>query len=306
MLGKKIIIITFLLGAVFKLGAQDLEPRFLSVIPVKGNFIVASYAYSAGNILLDNTLPIEDLEASIHSLVAAYARSFGLFGKLAKFDAVVPYSFGSWEGAVNQIDTSTQRIGFGDPQLRLSLLLVGGPALGPAEYAKHESSRFKLGVQIRVRPPLGHYDPNKLINLGLNRWAFKFGVGASYQIQKLILEASAATWLFTTNQDFFGGSKLEQHPLATLQLHGTYVFKRGLWLAASFGGSMFGEVSLNDEEYKNSQGNTRFGLTAAIPISKGNGMKIAYTSGVSTRYGANFNSIILAYQRMWFSGKGKQ
>lgn len=306
MSGKNFIILTLLLGAVFKLGAQDLEPRYMSIMPVSGNFIAGSYAYSAGNILLDQALPIEDLEASIHSLVAGYARSFRLFGRLAKVDAVLPYSLGNWEGKLNQIDSSTQRTGFGDPSFRISLMLTGGPALRPAEFSTHESKKFKMGVQIRVRPPLGQYDPNKLINLGLNRWAFKFGVGASYQIQKLILEASAATWLFTANQDFFGGSKLEQHPLATLQLHGTYVFKRGLWLAASFGGSMFGEVSLNDEEYKNSQENTRFGLTCAIPVARGNGIKIAYTSGVSTRYGANFNSIIIAYQKLWFAKQRAQ
>lgn len=306
MTGHRFILLLIFLGSGLILPAQDLEPRYMSMMPVKGNFIVASYAYSAGNILLDNALPIEDLEASIHSLVAGYARSFSLFGKLTKFDAVLPYSFGNWEGTVNQIDSSTQRIGFGDPLVRVSMMLIGGPALSPAAYASHDPKNFKLGIQVRLRSPLGQYDPNKLINLGLNRWSFKFGVGASYQIQKFILEASAASWFFTANQNYFGGNKLEQHPLATLQVHGTYVFKKGLWLAASFGGSMFGEISLNDEQYKNSQGNTRFGLAFAFPIVRGNGIKIAYTSGVSTRYGANFNSILLAYQKMWFSGKGKQ
>lgn len=291
----------FLLGSGIMSSAQDLEPRYMSMMPIKGNFIIGSYAYSAGNILLDNALPIEDLEASIHSLVAGYARSYRLFGQLAKFDAVVPYSFGSWEGVVNQVDSSTQRMGFGDPQFRISLMLVGGPALSPAEYATHTPKKFKLGVQFRVRAPLGQYDPDKLINLGLNRWSFKVGLGASYQIQKFNLEASVATWIFTANQNFYGGNKLEQHPLATAQIHGTYVFKRGLWLAASFGGSTYGEISLNDESYKNRQGNTRFGLAFAFPIVKGNGIKIAFTSGVSARYGANFDSIILAYQKMWFS-----
>ena len=297
----KYILLLLVLGSHVAIPAQDLEPRYLSMMPVKGNFIVASYAYSAGNILLDNTLPIEDLDASIHSLVAGYARSFKLFGQLAKFDAVVPYSFGSWEGIVNQVDSSTQRNGFGDPMFRMSVMLIGGPALGPAEYVSHEFKKFKLGVQFRVRPPMGKYDPDKFINLGLNRWAFKVGVGASYQLHKLIFEGSLNCWLFTPNANFYGGNSLKQHPLGSMQIHGTYVFKRGLWLAASFGGSLFGEVSLNDEQYKNRQKNTRFGLAFAIPIAKGNGIKIAYTSGVSTRYGANFSSIILAYQRMWFS-----
>lgn len=42
--------------------AQDLEPRLLSSMPIKSNFVVASYIYSEGNILLDNTSPIKDLD----------------------------------------------------------------------------------------------------------------------------------------------------------------------------------------------------------------------------------------------------
>ena len=234
------IFIIFLLGFRMVLQAQDLEPRLLSMMPVKGNFLIASYAYSAGNILLDNSLPIEDMDASIHSLVAGYARSLNLFGQLAKLDVVVPYSFGSWEAIVNQVDSSTQRSGLGDPMLRISMLLIGGPALSPAAFAKHELKKFKLGVQFRVRAPLGQYDPAKFINLGMNRWAFKLGVGASYQINKVILEAFADSWFFTPNNDFYGGNTLKQHPLASGQIHGTYVFKRGLWVAAYFGGSLFG------------------------------------------------------------------
>lgn len=285
--------------------AQDLEPRYLSMMPVQGNFLVASYAFSSGNILLDNALPIEDLDATIHSFVAGYARSFKLFGQLAKFDAVVPYSFGSWEGLVNQMDSSTRRNGVGDPMFRLSLMLIGGPALKPAEYSSHDSKKFKMGLQFRIRPPLGQYDPEKFINLGLNRWAFKIGLGANYQINKVILEAFLNSWFFTPNNDFYGGNLMKQHPMASMQIHGTYLFKPGLWFAASFGGSLFGEVSLNEEAYKNSQSNTRFGLALALPINRWNGLKIAYTSGVSTRYGANFNSIILAYHRLWFSNKTK-
>jgi len=89
--------------------SQDLEPRLLSRMPTGGNFVIASYSYSTGNILLDNSLPIEDLKASLNNIVLAYARSFKLFNKLAKFDVIVPYSFGSFEGVVSSIDSSTSR-----------------------------------------------------------------------------------------------------------------------------------------------------------------------------------------------------
>jgi hypothetical protein len=99
---------------IIQLQAQDLEPRLLSPIPTGGNFAIASYGYSLGNILLDNSLPIEDLNASINSLILAYARSFKLFNKLAKFDAIVPYAFGTYDAIVNSVDTSATRSGFGD------------------------------------------------------------------------------------------------------------------------------------------------------------------------------------------------
>ncbi|HDO27363.1 MAG TPA: hypothetical protein ENH02_04520, partial [Bacteroidetes bacterium] len=49
--------------------SQDLEPHLLSALPVKGNFAVVSYGYSSGNILLDNSLPIEDLKSTLNNII---------------------------------------------------------------------------------------------------------------------------------------------------------------------------------------------------------------------------------------------
>ncbi len=51
------------------------------------------------------------------------------------------------------------------------------------------------------------------------------------------------------------------------------------------------------------QNNSRFGFAIAYKVAKRHAIKIAYTSGVSTRYRADFNSVILAYQYMWFDNK---
>ena len=52
------------------------------------------------------------------------------------------------------------------------------------EFFKHEPKKFKLGVSLRIRPPLGQYEPTKLLNLGANRWALKMAFAASYTIKK--------------------------------------------------------------------------------------------------------------------------
>jgi len=297
-----ILLIFIGLVLVFESKAQDLEPRFLSSMPTGGNFAVASYGYSSGNILLDNSLPIEDLNAKLNNIVVGYARSFKLFSRLAKFDIVIPYSIGSFEGVVSNIDSTTSRTGFGDPLLRISMILIGGTAMGVSEFLKHEAKKFKLGISFRIRPPLGQYDPSKLINLGANRWAFKGALAASYTIKKkLIFEGHLISWFFTENKEFFNGNTVYQKPLVAAQLHISYVFKSGIWLAVSGGTSGLGETVVNGVEQDDLQRNSRYGAAFAYRINKNHSLKIAYTSGVSTRYGANFNTILLAYQFMWFN-----
>ena len=49
--------------------AQELEPRAYVNTPVGLNFIAVAYLFSSGNILLDPSLPIEDLQAKLHLVV---------------------------------------------------------------------------------------------------------------------------------------------------------------------------------------------------------------------------------------------
>lgn len=281
--------------------AQDLEPRLLSPVPTGGNFAIASYAYSNGNILLDNTLPIEDLNASISSIVAAYARSFKLFHKLAKFDVVVPYAFGNYEAIVDGLDTSATKHGFGDPMFRISMILIGKDPLSPADYFKQEQKKFDLGASVRVRPPLGQYDPTKLLNLGSNRWSIYLNLAGSYRFgRKFVLEGHLYSIFFTENSSFYNGNTLRQKPLLATQLHATYIFKPGIWVAASFGRTFLGETELNGVEQENLQKSSRSGLAFAYRLNKNNALKFAFTTGITARYGTDFTTFVLAYQRIWF------
>ena len=284
--------------------AQDLEPHLLSAMPVRGNFAVVSYGYSSGNILLDNSLPIKDLKSTLNNIVVGYARSFRLFGRLAKFDAIIPYSFANFTGVVSQIDTSTSRHGFGDPLFRISMVLVGTRALDVKDFYKIPQKKFSLGFQFRVRPPLGQYYPEKLLNLGANRWAFKLGLAASYTIKKkLILEGHFVSWFFTANNKFLGDNRITQKPLLGGQFHISYVFKPGLWLAVSVGEGGLGQTSVNGVEQENLQKTSRYGAAFAYRFAKNHSFKVAYTSGFSTRYGADFTTVLIAYQYMWFDKK---
>jgi len=297
----RILIMAFACLFLTPIQAQDLEPRLLSPAPTGGNFAIASYGYSIGNILLDNSLPVEDLDASINSMVLAYARSFKLFKKLAKFDAVVPYAFANYDAIFNNVDTSASRNGFGDPLFRLSIIWIGTDPLSPPDFINREQKKFNLGTSVRVLAPLGQYDPTKFLNLGTNRWTIKLTLAGSYTIaQRLVLEGHFNSVFFTENNSFFNGNTLKQKPLLSTQFHATYIIKPGIWVAASYGRSYLGETVLNGEEQDNMQNTSRYGMVCSYRLSQHNALKLGFTSGITARYGANFTSIVLAYQYIWF------
>jgi len=281
--------------------AQDLEPRILSSIPTGTNILIASYGYSSGNILLDNSAPLKDFKAELNIAVFAYARSFKLFNKLTKFDVVVPYSFAEFNATINQIDTSTTRNGFGDPIFRLSMLLVGSPPLKPSEFIKHDHDKFKLGAFLRFKVPIGQYNPDKLINLGSNRWAFKTGVAGSYTLnKKLVFEGHINSWFFTKNTNFFGGNSSSQEPIYGAQFHAGYIFKPGIWIAGSLGKTFGGKTTINGVDQDVDQNNSRYGLTFAYRLAKKHSLKAAFTNGLVTKFGSDFTTFLIAYQHIWF------
>ncbi|UCE42053.1 MAG: transporter [Candidatus Aminicenantes bacterium] len=278
--------------------AQELEPRAQAPAPIKMNIFILAYAYSSGNVLLDPALPIEDPKAIANTFTLAYATTLNFFGRLAKFDIVVPIGHGSWEATVEGQGARVKRTGFGDPLVRLGINFIGAPALYGREYIKFKET-FIAGASIQMRLPLGQYDGDKLVNLGTNRWMFKPKVGASLHLGRWIVETSLSAAYFSRNADFFGGNTLWQKSLYTLQMHLAYKFRRGFWFATSFGRNWGGETFLNGNGMKNPQNNSRFGLTLAVPISGGHAITMSFSSGVTTRYGADFDSLICSYQYRW-------
>lgn len=283
--------------------SQDLEPGFLSAMPIGGNIGIASYGYSQGEILLDKALPIEDLNSKMNIIALGYFRSFKLFNRLAKFDVVVPYAIGDYSGLLEGEGASVSRSGFGDPLVRISMILIGVDPLKPQEFFKREEKKFKLGVALRAKIPIGQYDPEKFINLGANRWAVRAALAGSYTIKnRLVLESHVSSWFFQENDNFYEGNSLKQEPLWGIQFHATYIFKPGIWLAASLGGVRGGITQINGVD-QSSLKNDRYGLAFAYRLNNKSSLKAAYTNALFTASGADFDTYLLAYQFLWFDKK---
>ena len=285
--------------------AQELEPRLYQNAPVGLNALVFGYGYSAGNILVDSSLPIEDFNAKVHGIAIGYVRSFNCFGKSAKIDVVLPVSWATFQGVVAGELRTRQPSGLADPRFRLAVNLLGAPALSPREFSRYRQKTI-VAASLQVAAPLGQYDAERLINLGANRWSFRPEIGVSNARGRWYFEVAAGAWLFTENADYFRDSSLTQDPLYFVKGDVIYGFKPRVWLALEYGFATGGETRVEGASAAKLQRNSRVGVTFSFPVSGSQSLKVVWTSGLSTRVGADFDSLNVLYQFTWVGANARK
>jgi hypothetical protein len=281
--------------------AQDLEPRAYSASPVGANFLIATFSHSTGDIIFDPTLPLTDVQADVQGLAVGVGHSFNLFGHLGLAMAAVPYAFASVTGQVFEQQAATTRSGLADPRFKFSVNLRGNPAMSPREFAG-AGRRSIVGASVAVTAPASQNYNTKLINLGTNRWAFKPEVGASFPKGRWDLDAYVGAWFYTANSNFYPGTSLRtQSPVLAAQGHASYTIRARLWVAADGTWYRGGSSRVDDGEPSASLNGSRVGVTASLPIGGRYSLKVAYTSGLWARAGANFKTITIGWQALWLS-----
>jgi hypothetical protein len=282
--------------------AQDLEPHAYSASPIGLNFLVLGFGHSTGSVLFDPTLPISNVEANLNLQTAGYGRTFRLLGRQSLVTVGLPYVWGDVSGDVFEQRRSIERSGLADLRMKFSINLRGNPARSRAEFAERRERSFIVGTSVTVSAPTGQYDPNKLINIGTNRWGFKPELGISYPVKKkLDLDLYFGAWLFTHNSKYFPGSKLrQQHPVTSLQGHISYTLRPRLWMAADVTWYRGGAVTIDHGTPTSEQNNSRAGVTVSLPLSTKQSFKFAYNAGTTARIGSDFQTLTLAWQYSWF------
>jgi hypothetical protein len=284
--------------------AQDLDPRAYVWLPVNGNFVSSGFAYSHGGVLTDPTLPFENLEASIQTVNFSYGRTFALLGKTAQLFAALPYTWAQASADLNGQSESISRSGFSDIRVRASVLLLGAPATSLANFGKVKRKTI-LGLSLNIVAPTGQYNPEKLINLGANRWAFRPELALSQPIGRhWMIDIYTGLWLFTENNKFYTGNSLRtQDPMGTIQGHLSYNINPKMWLALDATFYYGGQSTIDEVAKDDRQSNSRIGATFVFPVWKKNNIKIAASTGAIVRSGADFNTVSIGWQRSWMGKK---
>jgi hypothetical protein len=282
------------------LSAQDLDPRAYARAPVNGTFLSIGFAVAHGGVVSDPTLPVTDINATVETPSIGIGRSFSLFGKTAQAFGAMPYSWAQVSGKVFEEARDISRAGLSDMRLRVSVLLRGAPAASIVEIAK-APRRTVLGTSLTVVAPTGQFFPDRLINLGANRWAFKPEFAVSHPMgQKWLLDAYAGLWLFTANDSFYPGTNLRtQAPMGAFQAHLSYNIKRQLWAAFDATYYTGGRTTIEGVGNNDAQSNSRVGGTFVFPVGRRHSVRLAVSRGAIIRFGANFTTYSIGWQTGW-------
>ncbi len=279
--------------------AQDLTPRAYVITPISSNAVILSYVYNNGEILLDPTVPIEDLNAQIHVPILSFYHSFNFFSRSANVAVAVPYGYGHFRGLVLGNDTRITRSGLADSRIRVSVNLLGGPAMTVPEFVKHQE-RLIIGASVTVVAPVGQYDPARLINPGANRWAVKPEMGFARRVGRLAFDAYAGMWLFSTNSKFYPGTSVRvQKVMPSLEFHLGYYLRPRMWVSFDSNFWARGNTVLNGVENNDGARNSRIGGTLAVPLTKHHSLKLSASRGAVARVGGNFTTVAAGWQYSW-------
>jgi hypothetical protein len=278
--------------------AQELEPGAYWPIPSSLNIVSVINSLNFGDVAFDPAAPIDEANATINTTALALTRAFSLAGRSANIGVAIPIVGGHIEGRYLGEPAEVGRFGLGDPRLRLAMNVYGAPAMTPQAFASYRQ-RTIVGLSITVAPPLGQYDPAKLINLGTNRWSFKPEIGLSRTRGQWVFEAAAGVWLFTDNDDFFGGATRQQDPIVAGQVHVTYRFTRTMWLAGDANYFTGGRTTINGRRRLDLQRNSRIGGTFSKALGRGQAVRLSVSEGALTTVGAAFTSIAVGYNYAW-------
>jgi hypothetical protein len=291
------------------LAAQDLAPRAYLITPVDSNAVNLTYSFYSGGVDFNGSVPISNARGIYSVPVFSLYHSFSFFGRSANITAGLPYGVGTFSGIAFGQQKSLYRSGLLDLSARLSVNLVGGPAMRAKDFAKWKQ-KVIIGASLKIVAPTGQYDPTKLVNWGINRWAFKPEIGYSERWGNWILDAYGGVWFYTTNPAFYDiprPSPQTEAPIGSFEGHLSYDLSRKkttkkLKPWASLDGNFWwgGITALSGiQNVATRQTSSRIGGTFALPLSRRQSLKLSYSDGSYVRFGGNYQNVQVGWQYTW-------
>lgn len=282
--------------------AQFNDPHTYDNAPIDVNQIELAYAYAHANASIDTSLVIPGASLVLNQGSIDYTRYFGLADHLAWVKVGFPLA--GLAGSVAGTNISGSVIGDGDSAYQVAMLLKGGPALTVAQFENYKPTTT-LGLSLTVTAPTGLYRPNKILNLGADRWAFRPEIALSCPFgekQRWQLDIYGNADFYTDSTSYHGHEILRQQPLPGVEGHISYAFNDSVWLSLDTRYSARGVTSVNGVDQNDSQQNFIVGNELNVSLNSQNSLIFEFAKVLVHRNGSASTGFAVKYDYSW--GKG--
>ncbi|GAB4264425.1 MAG: hypothetical protein Kow0092_16130 [Deferrisomatales bacterium] len=261
-------------------GADNLARDYTYAPP--GTFLMLWYDYhvSAHKFYNDGKIVTKDLDASgdVYIFRPVYYHSYGFLGL---------------EGA-QQVLFFAKDIEVGSSRISGLSDMLYSPAIW---FYKNKTNRTLLGFIPHLTIPIGEYDKDRpASSAGDNRWKIQpelnFTWGAT---DKLYAEITGAVQFFEDNDDWVGGSKLEQDPLYTVELHLSYDISPAWWVAADYYWHGGGETKVDGVDQNDDQNNHTLGGSLAFGLAPSYQLIFSYQHDIEVDAGPKYQTMVLRF-----------
>jgi len=296
---KRPVILCIALAAHTCACAQFTDPRNYQNTPVGINQLELGYAYVHSDTSIDESFIVSGATLNLNQGLIDYTRYFALLHRLAWAEATIPIA--NLSGSIAGTNITGSTTGTGDSAYSVALLLKGGPALTPKQFANAETTT-SVGLSLSITAPTGQYDPNKLLNLGSDRWSFKPEIGLSTPFgpdQRWVFDAYANTYLYTNNNSYRGVEVLRQRALLGLEAHISYTFNNTIWASLDTRYSFLGATNVSGANQNNSQQNFVVGSELVVAPTARNSFTFEFAKAAIHKNGPSLTGFAVKYDYTW-------
>jgi len=220
-----------------------------------------------------------------NTAIVGYAKMLPLFDRTLTLAVLEPMGRISGKTSVEGRTYDDDATGFGDPMVEMCLNLLGPKALRTIPDMLRYEPKLSLDLLVDVAFPVGEYDNNSPLNLGMNRWYGRVGAPIVWQIgpwvpgRRTTLEVFPSVWFFSDNDDFVG-HKLSTDPMFQLEAHLTRDFTEHFWGSLDTTWMPGAKTSLDGVSCK-SLNNLGVGLTLGYQINDNMSLTAGYMTTVN-------------------------
>jgi hypothetical protein len=282
--------------------AQFTDPRTYQNSPVGINQLELAYAYVLSDTSIDTSVIVSGAKFNLNQGLVDYTRCFTFLHRLAWAEASVPIA--NLNGSITGTDIIGSATGTGDSGYSAALLVMGGPALTPEQFANSEATTT-IGLSLSITAPTGQYDSSRLLNLGSDRWSFKPELAFSKPFgpqQRWVLDAYANAYFYTANNSYRGVEILRQRTLPGIEGHLSYNISNIIWGSFDTRYSYRGDTAVNGVNQNDSQRNFILGTELVVAANSRNSFVFEFAKAVVHINGPPLGGFAVKYDYTW--GKG--